>query len=163
VGTRNLPTNLQTSINDVYWFSNPANTKGLYIYDPSPNLSGLHFWESSADAGIVRCRSSEQRYWSRGLQKQMSCSKNGVGKHTCGSYNGWLLWHNGATYYNDAHPCPVTGSSHPGRGDLTELWVCSSLKIDKLAERIEAMEMKLSSMNEILEKISQNMGSPVMV
>jgi len=163
VGTRTLPTNLQTSINDVYWFSDLANSKGLYIYDPSPKLSGIHVWESSADAGIVRCRSSEQRYWSRGLLKQMNCHNNGVGKHTCGSHNGWILWHNGATYNHHGHPCPVTGSSHSSWGDLTELWVCSSLKVDQLTERIDALEMKLSSMNEILEKISQNVGSPVMV
>jgi len=167
VGTRNLPTKSHISLNNVYWLSDRANSKGLYIYDPSPKWNGAHYWESYADAQIVRCRSLEQQYWSRGLQKQMNCNENGVGKHTCGSRNGWILWHNGATYYNDAHPCPVTGSNHEGQGDLTELWICSRLKVDKLVSRIEALEMELSSMKkeilggiskEILESISQKMG-----
>jgi len=158
-GTRNLPTTLKNSINDVYWFSNPANSKGLYIYDPSPKFTGLHYWETRANAGVVRCRSSEQGYWSRGLEKQMNCNHDGVGQHKCGSGNGWILWHNGATYFTDAHPCPVAGSTHGSQGDLTELWICSSLKYDELAARIEALEMKISSMEEkILEKLSQNMG-----
>jgi len=158
-GTRNLPTTFQSSINDVYWFSNQENSKGFYIYDPSPKFSGRHYWETSTGAGIVRCRSSEQRYWSRGLEKQINCNDDGVGKHNCGTLNGWILWHNGATYYNNAHPCPVAGSTHGGQADLTELWVCSSLQNDPLAARMDALEIKLSLMNEeILEKLSQNMS-----
>jgi len=157
-GTRNLPTTLQRSINNVYWFGDAGNSKGLYIYDPSPALRGKAYWESSADAQIVRCRSSEQQYWSRGLPKKMTCGENGVGDHTCGHKNGWILLNNGATYYDDAHPCPVTGSTKVGQGDLTELWICTSLKKDKLVARIDALEMKLSSMEDILEKISENMS-----
>jgi len=155
-GTRNIPTTLQNSITDVYWFSDTANKKGVYIYDPSPKFDGTHFWESRANAKIVRCRSSEQLYWSRGLEKQIDCHGDGVGKHKCGIHNGWILWHNGATYNDDGnHPCPVTGSSHGGEGDLTELWICSSLKNDELAARIDALEMEIRTMREeILEKLS---------
>ena len=44
------------SSNNVYFLSDEANTKGLYIYDPDPNYAGSHFWQSNSDS--VRCMSS---------------------------------------------------------------------------------------------------------
>ena len=62
--------------------------------------------------------------WSDGLPKTMSCDPEGIGSHNCGTQNGWILWHNGATYMDQSHPCAVSGSATPGAGDLTHLWVC---------------------------------------
>ena len=110
------------SSNDIYYMSNADNDKGLYIYDPDPNYAGSHFWQSNSDS--VRCMSSSQDSWSDKLAGRLSCEATGVGDHACGTQNGWILWHNGATYMNNNHPCAVPGSTTPGAGDLTDLWIC---------------------------------------
>ena len=122
---------IPNSSTGVYYLTDNGNTKGLYVYDPAPAWTGTHYWESNSGAdgdvgsSSLRCRSTSQTAWSDGLPKAMSCDADGIGTHTCGTQNGWILWHNGAAYMDNNHPCPVDGATTAGAGDLFNLWVCT--------------------------------------
>jgi hypothetical protein len=104
-----------------------GSTHRFFIADPAAQMEvGFHYWRTSAE--VVQCTT---RYDSvlagtmaRTSTKAMSCDPLGVGSHTCGYYNGWMLWHTNDTYNEDgAHPCAFSRGASPTGGALTDLWV----------------------------------------
>ena len=54
----------------------------------------------------------------------MNCDAQGVGSHSCGSGNGWILWHTSDTYnFSGAHPCAFGTGGGPTGYALTDLGV----------------------------------------
>jgi len=104
-----------------------AGTQRLFIKDSNALLeSGFHYWRTlgagvacttdyaNVDAGTMAITTS----------MAMSCDTHGVGSHTCGTLNGWLLLHLNDTYnVSGAHPCSLGSGDLPTAAGLRTLWV----------------------------------------
>lgn len=102
--------------------------KRLFIRDSSPIFGdgpvGRHFWRTNSAS--VECATSYAQVADKTMRATgahgMNCDGQGIGAHTCGSRNGWILWHVGGTYdFSGQHPCS-TGTGEEQSTTL-DLWV----------------------------------------
>jgi hypothetical protein len=108
----------------LFRISNASRTQSFFILDRAPLFaSGQqggfgrgHIWAS--DAGAVACATSYAQVKAATMVTTdsfaISCESKGPGSHTCGSINGWILFHSGGTYdFDGRHPCSFgRGQSH---------------------------------------------------
>eukprot|EP00656_Telonema_subtile_P057611 TRINITY_DN9513_c0_g1_i1.p1 TRINITY_DN9513_c0_g1~~TRINITY_DN9513_c0_g1_i1.p1 ORF type:complete len:321 (+),score=30.96 TRINITY_DN9513_c0_g1_i1:174-1136(+) len=125
-----IPLDTELSPLGLYRIQNHAGTKRLYVKDNNAVFDGglnPSAWRSTAPAS-VECAVNDATSWTPTNPTGVSCDPNGVGSHTCGSYNGWQLLYNGATYGPSEHPCPVPGGSGPNGqfSDLYFLYACQT-------------------------------------
>eukprot|EP00936_MAST-01D_sp_MAST-1D-sp1_P000332 g332.t1 len=103
-----------------------TNNKGqaLFIEDNNPAWNGYD-WQSN-DPSNVRCATSESPSW-KSTAAAISCNSKGVGSHTCGYGNGWIMFHNGETYGTNT-PCKIgqTTTNGWGRGQFVNVYSCTS-------------------------------------
>jgi len=113
-----------------------SGEEGLYIRDPMPiwmrkQDRGASIWTSDANPNQLFCMNTQkQQHWipvQKALQECDRLEFNGVGKHVCGSRNGYVLWHHGAAYdgtNKSAHPCSMGAKFSGDWGTLQHLWMC---------------------------------------
>jgi len=107
-----------------------SGARRLFIEDMNPNFGpgpvGRHFWRTAAAS--VRCATEYARVLAGTMASTgshaVNCDGQGIGSHTCGHGNGWILWHTSDTYnYSGAHPCAFGTGDGPTGYTLTDLWV----------------------------------------
>merc|ERR1712187_459781 len=115
------------SLTGLYKFETVGGDKVLYVEDASP-VFVTHLWMSN-NISSVKCATMDSPKM-KPVGSDALFSGKGVGKHTPGYLNGWILWHWGNTYNIDGnHPCAIAGASgkHAG-GPLTEFFFCEATK-----------------------------------
>ena len=104
-----------------------GDTYRLFIADPDPQPAvGAHYWRTGAMT--IQCATSYDSVVAGTMAststRAMDCDPLGVGSHTCGITEGWILWHINDTFNEDGgHPCAFGVSDYPTGGALTDLWV----------------------------------------
>ncbi len=99
----------------LFRISDPALEQSFFIRDVRPlfasSIGGFgrgHVW--ATNAGSVACATSYAQVRGTAMVAtgtfDIDCESRGPGSHTCGTANGWILFHRGGTYDYDAqHPC----------------------------------------------------------
>ncbi len=91
-----------------------------------PNTPAFHYWRTTGTA--LSCATDYADVVNDSMvvttTRAMSCDPTGVGSHTCGYANGWILLHeNDAFNDSGAHPCGFGVGYYPTGRALTTLWV----------------------------------------
>eukprot|EP00928_Gymnodinium_smaydae_P097093 TRINITY_DN8713_c0_g1_i1.p1 TRINITY_DN8713_c0_g1~~TRINITY_DN8713_c0_g1_i1.p1 ORF type:complete len:376 (+),score=30.87 TRINITY_DN8713_c0_g1_i1:32-1129(+) len=111
-----IPASTKTSPLGIYRISDIDRTSSLYIKDHHVVFDSIdkHYWRSSKREAVA-CAVNDGE-WTPMPSQHFSCNPQGVGRHECGYVNGWILWHDGATYsaLDDGHPCTVPGYTTSG-------------------------------------------------
>jgi hypothetical protein len=89
--------------NGILKFSNSGNTLNMYIKDNNMSLEHSYVYTTNSSSIEI---SKDLENWIIISTKEINCSLNAIGKHSCGYNNGWILLHNGDTY-GVGHPLPV--------------------------------------------------------
>lgn len=84
-----------------------GSNRKLFIKDPNPyflssdgSCEEAHTWRTQASQ--ISCRSHLQSSYVAVNSKNVNCCSSTVGVHTCGSGNGWILFHNGRVVSPDS-------------------------------------------------------------
>lgn len=103
-----------------------GRSQKLFIHDPRAVFETIHYWKTTGAA--LECANSYPSVRAGTMAPVtwggMSCDPLGVGTHTCGFGNGWILYHAGDTYdVSGQHPCPLGSGAAPTNGTVLDLYV----------------------------------------
>jgi hypothetical protein len=91
-----------------------------------PNAPSFHYWRTTGTT--VSCSTAYADVINDSMvvttTRAISCDPTGVGSHTCGYDNGWMLLHSNDTFNSSGgHPCAFGVGGSPANQTLTTLWV----------------------------------------
>ncbi|MFN3198296.1 MAG: fibrinogen-like YCDxxxxGGGW domain-containing protein [Bradymonadia bacterium] len=116
---------LRTNSEDLFRVGQ-GNTR-MFIRDSGALIEqGLHYWRSTAND--LECSTGYDAVTSNTMtdvpNNRLTCDAFGVGSHTCGSANGWILIHVvDAFNWNGTHPCSFGVAYYPTNQALNTLWL----------------------------------------